>query len=74
MPILQVFGILLAVGVILWAIVKYGPVEKNIKQIIVGLATILVILWLLSLFGVFDMFRGVYVGKPTNSGPVHQGK
>ena len=72
MPILQVFLVLIAVGVILWAVTSFIPMNETVKRIIVGLAILLLILWLLSLFGVFDSLSGFYVGSRHDGGPVHR--
>ena len=44
---------LVVVGVLLWLINTYIPMDGKIKQIINIVVVICVILWLLSVFGVF---------------------
>lgn len=63
MPILTVIIVIVAAGVILWAINKYVPMAPNIKQLLNVAVIIILILWLLSLFGIFDALKSVTVGK-----------
>lgn len=54
---------LVVIGVILWAINTYVPMDGKIKNILNGVVVVAVILWLLSVFGVFG-------GHGLNSIPV----
>jgi len=51
MELIQLVVLLAVIGVILWAINTYIPMEPHIKQIINVVVIIAVCLWLLSLFG-----------------------
>ena len=50
MPIIQIFVVLIVIGVLLWLVNSYIPMDATIKRIINVVATILVVLWLLSFF------------------------
>lgn len=63
MPLLQVMLVLIVVGVILWLINKYIPMQGTVKQILNAVVVIALVLWLLQVFGVFDSFSGIRVGK-----------
>ena len=52
MPIINLIIILVVVGVILWAINSYIPMQSTIKKILNAVVVIGVIIWLLSVFGV----------------------
>jgi hypothetical protein len=67
MPLIQLIIVLVYVGVILWAVNAYIPMQDNIKKILnaVGriVVVIVVVLWLLSLFGVFGSLSAIHVGR-----------
>ncbi len=52
MPLLQLIIILVVVGVVLWAINNYIPMQTNIKKILNVVVVVVVILYILSAFGV----------------------
>jgi hypothetical protein len=51
MPLIQLVIILVVVGVILWVINSYIPMQATIKKILNAVVVIAVILWLLNVFG-----------------------
>ena len=53
MPIISVLITLVVVGVLLWLVNTYIPMDGKIKNILNVVVIILVVLWLLSVFGVF---------------------
>jgi len=54
MPIISVLITLVVVGVLLWLVNTYIPMDVKIKNILNVVVIILVVLWLLSVFGVFS--------------------
>ena len=52
MSVLSLILSLLIVGVVLWAINRYIPMDHKIKSILNIVVVVLVVLWLLRLFGV----------------------
>ena len=62
MPLIQIVIALVVVGVLLWVINRFIPMQSSIKSILNGVVVIVVILWLLNIFGVFHMFSNVHVG------------
>lgn len=44
---------LILIGVLLWLVNAYIPMDAKIKQILNVVVVILVVLWLLNVFGVF---------------------
>jgi hypothetical protein len=55
MPLLiNLIATLVVVGVALWLINNFIPMDGNIKRILNAVVIIVVILWLLSAFGVLD--------------------
>ena len=54
---------LLVVGVLLWAINTYIPMDAKIKQILNIAVVIAVILWLLNAFGLLGSMNNIRVGN-----------
>jgi hypothetical protein len=63
MPLLQVVIVLIVVGVLLWLVNRYIPMQSTIKSILNAVVVIAVVLWLLNLFGLFQAFSNIHVGK-----------
>lgn len=63
MPLVQLVIVLVVVGVVLWLINTYIPMEATIKKILNVVVIIAVILWLLSVFGVLGSLSGVRIGR-----------
>lgn len=63
MPLIQLVLVLVAVGVALWAINTYIPMQATIKMILNAVVVIVVILWLLSVFGLIGDLRTIRVGR-----------
>jgi hypothetical protein len=62
LPIIQVILILVAIGVILWLVNEYVPMQATIKKILNIAVVVLTLIWLLDIVGVFTYFSGVHVG------------
>jgi hypothetical protein len=63
MPLIQLVIILVVVGLILWVINSYIPMQATIKKILNAVVVIVVILWLLSVFGLIGDLSRIRVGK-----------
>ena len=63
MPIINLIIILVVVGVILWVINAYIPMQSTIKKILNAVVVIGVIVWLLSVFGVIGDISAISIGK-----------
>lgn len=55
--------VLVVVGVILWLINKFIPMEANIKNILNVVVIVGVVLWLLSATGVLGSFTNIRIGR-----------
>ncbi|TVR99217.1 MAG: hypothetical protein EA406_04435 [Rhodospirillales bacterium] len=62
MPLITVVVVLIVVGVLLWAVNTYIPMDSKIKTILNVVVVIAVILWLLSAFGVLGSLDTIRVG------------
>jgi len=54
--------VLVVVGVVLWLINSYIPMQSTIKKILNAVVIIVVVLWLLSAFGVIGSLNTVRIG------------
>jgi hypothetical protein len=62
MPLMQVVITLIVVGVLLWLVNRYIPMQSTIKSVLNGVVVIAVVLWLINLFGLLGSLRGFRVG------------
>jgi len=63
MPLIQLVIVLVVVGVVLWVINSYIPMQSTIKKILNVVVIIAVILWLLSAFGLIGNLSTIRIGK-----------
>lgn len=54
MPGMSIIGLLLVL-VLIGIVLSFLPMDARIKQIVVALVAVLVVVWLLELFGVFTI-------------------
>lgn len=63
MNLISLVVVLIVVGVLLWLVNNYIPMDGRIKQILNIVVIILVVLWLLSVFGVLSGLPVIRVGN-----------
>ena len=63
MPLIQLVIVLVVVGVVLWVINSYIPMQSTIKKILNVVVIIVVIAWLLSVFGFIGDLSKIRIGK-----------
>lgn len=63
MSLITLVVILIVVGVLLWLVESYIPMDAQIKRIIQAVVIIAVVLWLLSVFGILPDLNAIRVGK-----------
>jgi len=63
MPLMQVLIALIVVGVLLWLVNRFIPMQGTIKSILNGVVVIAVVLWLLNVFGLFHSLSQIHVGR-----------
>jgi hypothetical protein len=64
MPLLHLVLVLIVVGILLWLVNTYIPMDPKIKSILNAVVVICVIVWLLQVFGVLGALNGFKVGNP----------
>ena len=62
MPLIQLLEVLVVVGVLLWLVNHFIPMQASIKSILNGIVVIAVVLWLLNVFGLFHSLSRIHVG------------
>ena len=64
MPLITIVITLIVIGVLLWLVNTYIPMDGKIKKIL-NIVVVVVVLWLLNVFGVWGQLRDVRVsGQP----------
>jgi hypothetical protein len=63
MSLITLVLVLVVVGVVLWLINSYIPMQSTIKKILNVVVIIAVILWLLSAFGVIGSLEEIRIGR-----------
>ena len=63
MPLIQLVEVLIVVGVLLWLVNRFIPMQSTIRSILNGVVVIAVVLWILNVFGLFHAFSGIRIGK-----------
>jgi riboflavin transporter FmnP len=61
-PLMQVVITLVVVGVLLWLVNRFIPMQATIKSILNGVVVIAVVLWLLNVFGLFHSLSKIRIG------------
>ena len=63
MPLIQLVEILIVVGVVLWLVNRFIPMQATIKSILNAVVVISVVLWILNVSGLFHSFSNIRIGK-----------
>jgi hypothetical protein len=63
MPLINVLITLIVIGVLLWLVNTYIPMDGKIKRILNVVAVIAVVLWVLNVFGVMSHLGNIRVAK-----------
>jgi hypothetical protein len=63
MPLIQLVEVLIVVGVLLWLVNRFIPMQGTIKSILNGVVVIAVVMWLLNIFGLFHSVANIHIGK-----------
>jgi hypothetical protein len=60
MPLLTILIVLVVVGVLLWLLNNYVPMDSKIKNILNVVVVIIVVIWLLKAFGLLDSLKNLH--------------
>ncbi len=61
MPLLNIFIVLIVAGVILWLVNNYIPMDAKIKRILNAVAVIVLVVWLLQIFGILSSLKSIRI-------------
>jgi hypothetical protein len=61
MPLLTVLLVIIIAGVVLWLVNTFIPMEHTIKRIFNIVVVVIVIVWLLKVFGLFSYLMAIHV-------------
>jgi hypothetical protein len=62
MPLINLVAVLIVVGILLWLINRYIPMAGSIKSILNAVVVIVVVFWLLNVFGLVHSLSRIRVG------------
>ena len=62
MSLLTVLLVLVVVGVVLWLINTYIPMDRKIKSILNVVVVVVTIIWLLQAFGLLGSVKNLHLG------------
>ena len=63
MSLISLIVVLVVVGVLLWLVNTYIPMDAKIKSILNAVVVIAVVIWLLQVFGLLDSLQHIRVGR-----------
>ena len=63
MPLINLVVVFIVVGVLLWLVNSYIPMDSKIKQILNIVVVIVVVIWLLQVFGVIGSLGNIRIGR-----------
>lgn len=61
MPLLTILLVIIVVGVLLWLVNSFIPMDSNIKKILNVVVIIILIVWLLKVFGIFNSLMDIHI-------------
>ncbi len=62
MPLLQILLVLVVIGVLLWLVNSFIPMQGTIKSLLNAVVVICTVLWLLNIFGLFHSLSHMHIG------------
>ena len=63
MPLFQFAAVIIVVGVLLWIVNTYIPMARSMKSILNAVVVIVVVFWILNVFGILDSVRTLRIGR-----------
>lgn len=61
MPLIHVLAVLVVIGLLVYLAIKYIPMPKLWRRIVVTVAIIVTVIWLMQAFGILDLAKDVKV-------------
>jgi len=63
MSLVSLLIVLIVVGVLLWLVNNYIPMDRTIRNILNIVVVIGVVLWLLQVFGLLSSVNNIHIGR-----------
>jgi hypothetical protein len=63
MSLVSLIVVLVVVGIVLYLINVYVPMESRIKSLLNIAVVVFLVIWLLQAFGLLDSIRGIRIGE-----------
>jgi cation transporter-like permease len=63
MSLINLVVVLIVVGVLLWLVNRFIPMDSKIKSILNAVVVIVVVIWLLQVFGVLGSLGDIRIGR-----------
>lgn len=63
MPLIQICIVLIVVGILLWLVNRFIPMAGSIKSILNAVVVVVVVVWLLNVFGLMHYITSIHVGR-----------
>jgi len=61
MPLLTILLVIIVVGVLLWLINSFIPMDSKIKSILNVVVVIILVVWLLKVFGILGTLTDIHI-------------
>lgn len=61
MSLITILLVIIIVGFLLWLINSFIPMDGNIKKILNVVVILILIVWLLKVFGIFNTLMGIHI-------------
>ncbi len=61
MPLFNLLITLIVVGVLLWLVNTYIPMDRKIKNILNVVVVVVLVIWLLRVFGLLDSLQSIRI-------------
>jgi len=61
MPLIYILVVLIVVGVLLWLVNNYIPMDGKIKRILNVVVVVVVVIWLLQVFGIIGSIDAIRI-------------
>jgi hypothetical protein len=62
MPLIQLLGLLIVVGILLWLVNRFVPMAGSIKSILNVVVVVCVVFWLANAFGLIHSLSKIRLG------------
>jgi len=62
MSLFSLLFVIVLVGVLLWALNKFIPMDPKIRSILNAVVVIVLVVWLLQVFGILGSIRNIRIG------------